>query len=93
MDIKVNFSFSSHGSEEPRYKYLHIRSAELYLNEVIKFDGFVFLKDILKSLGFPISSCKEYGIPKVRLSKSYSSLSIEIDNVDDPQFITFKEDK
>ena len=88
MDIKVDFSFSSYGSEEPRYKYLRIRSTELYLKEVIKFDGFVFLKDILKSLGFPINSCKEYGVPKTRLSKSYTSLSIEVDNYDNPQIIT-----
>ena len=80
--IMIDFSKSKSFEKDPKYNYLRIRSVELHLQQMIYFDGIVFLKDILKALDMSIKDYEDYGILKSDLSNAYeTNISFEFDEL------------
>jgi len=87
---KFNNKTSIDWCEDPKYNELFIRCRIEYLKELIKIDGLVTLKEVLRYFGF---NTKNYDIPTLTRYWADGEIDITYVKTDDNEFeITFKTD-
>lgn len=87
---KFNKDTSLDWSEDPRYNELFIKTRIAYLETLIKTDGLITLKEVLKYFGF---KTKDYYIPTLLRYWADGEIDITYVKTGDNEYeITFKTD-